>query len=65
MFFEYFQYNSHMFCMLLLILGVNEDVIYEHHHKLVQIGAENPVDIIHEDRWSISHPKWHYYIHVM
>jgi len=51
--------------MLLLILGVNEDVIYEHHHKLVQIGAENPVDIIHEDRWSISHPKWHYYIHVM
>jgi len=48
--------------MLLFILRVVEDVIYEHHHKLIQIGAENAVHVLHEDYWSISHSKWHHYI---
>jgi len=62
---EYCQYNFEIIRMFLPILGADEDVIYEHHHKIVQIGGKNLIHVIHEDCWSISHPKWHYYILVM
>jgi hypothetical protein len=34
--------------MLFLILGVNQDVVDEHYHKLIQIHYKNHVHQIHE-----------------
>jgi hypothetical protein len=35
------QHKPQMFLMLLLILGVNQDIINEHHNKLIQILHKN------------------------
>ena len=54
------QYSSQLVSMLLLILRIDKDVIYEHHYELVQIRYENPVHKIHEGCEGIGEAKRHY-----
>ena len=46
--------------MFFFILGVDQCVINEYHHELVQVIVENPIHVVHENRWSVSHTEWHY-----
>jgi hypothetical protein len=46
-------------------LGVNEDVINEDHHKLVQVRSENAIHIIHENSRSICQSEWHHQVLIM
>jgi hypothetical protein len=39
--------------MLLLILGIYEDIINEHHYKLVKVVHEHTVHQVHEESWRI------------
>jgi hypothetical protein len=45
--------------MLFFILGVDQNVIYEHHYELIQILHEHFVHQVHEIGWSISQSKRH------
>jgi len=51
--------NTEMFGMLVLILGVHENVINEDHNELVKLGHENRIHEIHEIGWSICEPERH------
>jgi hypothetical protein len=53
------QHKPQMLLMLLLILGVNQDVINEHHNKLIQILHKNFVHQIHELGRCIGQSKRH------
>ena len=39
--------------MLLLILGIYEDIINEHHYELVKVVHEHTVHWVHEVSWCI------------
>ena len=52
--------NPQMILMLLLRLGVDQDVVNKDHKKLIQIGLEYPMHEIHECRWSIRQPERHH-----
>jgi hypothetical protein len=41
---ELLQYQVEMFLMFFFILGVNQDIVDEHHHELIQIVHE---DFVH------------------
>jgi len=40
-----------MFSMFLLRSRIYQDIIYEHHYKLIQVGFKNSVNQIHEEGW--------------
>ena len=58
---ECLENNPQMFLMLLLGLGVDQDVVNKNHNKLIQIGLEYPMHEIHECRWRIRRPEGHNY----
>jgi hypothetical protein len=45
--------------MLLLTLGIYEDIIDEHHHKLVEVVHEHTIHQVHEERWRIRQTEGH------
>jgi hypothetical protein len=49
-----------MFCMLFLGLGIYQDVVNEHHHKLVKELHEYLIHDIHEIGRGIGQAKGHY-----
>ena len=50
-----------MILMLLLKLGVDQNVIHKDHDKLIQIGLEYPMHETHECCWRIHQSEGHYY----
>jgi len=46
--------------MFISILGVYQNVIYKHHHKLVQVGSEKSIDKIHKSYKGIGEAKRHH-----
>ena len=52
--------NPQMILMLLLKLGVDQDVVNNDHNKLIQIGLEYPMHEIHECCWRIRQPEGHH-----
>ena len=59
MVFKCLENNPQMILMLLLRLGVDQDVVNKYHNKLIQIGLKYPMHQIHECRWSICQSKKH------
>ena len=57
---ECLENNCQMILMLLLRLGVDQDVVNKYCNKLIQIGLEYPMHEIHECRWSIRQPERHH-----
>ena len=55
--FECLENNPQMILMILLRLGVDQDVVNKDHKKLIQIGLEYPMHGIHECFWSIRQPE--------
>jgi transposase len=51
---EFLQNQMKLFCILLFILGVDKNVIYEHYHELIQILHKHFVHQLHEIGQSIS-----------
>jgi hypothetical protein len=49
--------NAEVFGMLFLVLGVNQNIINEHHYELVKLGHENRIHEIHEIGRSIGEPE--------
>ncbi|KAJ0925180.1 hypothetical protein HanRHA438_Chr04g0156681 [Helianthus annuus] len=45
--------------MLFLTFRVDQDVVYKHDHKLVEVGFAYSVHEIHEYRRRVGHPKGH------
>jgi hypothetical protein len=37
--------------MFLLVLGVDQNIIYEYYHKFIEIWHKDLVHEVHEDRW--------------
>jgi hypothetical protein len=56
---QHLQHKPQMFLMLLLIFGLNQDVINEHHHKLNQVLHKNFVHQIYEVGRCIGQSKRH------
>jgi hypothetical protein len=54
---EFLQNKPQMFLVFLLIPGIHQNIIDEHHHELVKILHEHFIHQIHEISWSISQPK--------
>ena len=54
------QHHSQMGDVFVSVFGSNKDIIYKYHHKLVQIGSENSIHMIHEDRRGIGQAKRHH-----
>jgi hypothetical protein len=54
------QYHLSMIHMLLLTLRVYENIIDEHHHKLVLVIHEHDIHQIHEGSWCICQTKRHH-----
>ena len=48
-----------MFCMICLILRVNQDIIDKHNHELVELGHEYRIHQVHEVGRSIRQSKRH------
>ena len=46
--------------MLLPGLGIDQDVINEHHNESVHIRSENLVHEVHKRHWCIHQSKWHH-----
>ena len=57
---ECLENNSQMILMLLLRLGVDQNVVNKDHNKLIQIGLEYPMHEIHECRWCIRQHEGHH-----
>jgi hypothetical protein len=49
-----------MFGMLLLILGVDEDIIDKDHYEFVELRHKNGVHEVHEVGWGICETKGHH-----
>jgi len=41
------------------IFGLNQDIVYKYHHKLVPIGSKNSIHKIHKGRRGIDQAKRH------
>jgi hypothetical protein len=48
-----------MFCVLFRGLGIDQDIVNEYQHKLVEELHEHLVHEIHEVGWGIGHAKGH------
>src|ERR1044072_3121754 len=53
------QHLSQVLCMFFFTLGVYQDVIDEHHHKLIQERPEHTIHIVHEYRRCVRNSKRH------
>ena len=60
MFSEGLENNPQVILMLLLRLGVDQDVGNKDHNKLIQIGLEYPMHEIHECCWRIRQFERHH-----
>ena len=58
---ECIKNNPQMILMLLLRLGVDQNVVNKDHNGLIQIGLEYSMHEIHECRWRIRQPIGHHY----
>jgi hypothetical protein len=56
---EALENNMQMFSMVLLILGINKNVIDKNHDKLVKLRHKNRIHEIHEVGRSICETKRH------
>nr|GEV43849.1 hypothetical protein [Tanacetum cinerariifolium] len=54
------QYQLKVSFMLLLILEVDQYVIDENDHEVIQVWFAHPIHQIHEYSWCIGQSKWHY-----
>jgi hypothetical protein len=45
--------------MLLLILGIYEDIINKHHYEFVEIVHEHSIHQVHEESWRIRQIEGH------
>src|SRR3954470_17685664 len=54
-----------MLNMIIFTLGIDQNIINEHNHKMIQIIVENPIHILHEYTRCISHTKRHNRILIM
>ncbi|BAT84889.1 hypothetical protein VIGAN_04235900 [Vigna angularis var. angularis] len=54
-----------MLFMLVFSLGIDENIIYEDDHKLIQIGPEYAVHILHEHCGGVRYSKRHHHIFIM
>jgi hypothetical protein len=52
--------NSEMFGMLLLIFGIDKDIIDEDHYEFVELRHKYRVHEVHEIGWSIFETKGHH-----
>ena len=59
------QHNPQMLYMVLIRLRIHQDIVYEHHHKLIQIRMEISIHVFHKYSWRISHPKRHHIIFLL
>jgi hypothetical protein len=53
--------NSEMFSMLLLVFGIDKDIIDKDHYKFVELRHEHGVNEVHEVGWGIRETKGHYH----
>jgi hypothetical protein len=51
-----------MLLVLFLILRIYEDIIDEHHYKLIQIVHEHTIHQVHEESWRIHQTEGYKYI---
>jgi hypothetical protein len=49
-----------MFDMILLVFGIDEDIIDEDHYEFVEIRHNHGVHEVHEVGWDICETKGHY-----
>ncbi|EOX94184.1 Uncharacterized protein TCM_003614 [Theobroma cacao] len=54
------QHDAQMGSMFIIILRINQDVIDEYYHKLIQVWMEHPVHKIHKNCRGISQTKRHH-----
>jgi hypothetical protein len=54
------QDNSKMLDMLLLIFGVDENIINEDHYEFVELRHKHGVHEVHEVGWGICETKRHH-----
>jgi hypothetical protein len=52
--------NSEMFGMLLLIFGIDKDIIDKVHYKFVELRHKHGVHEVHEVGWGIRETKGHH-----
>jgi hypothetical protein len=52
--------NSEMSGMLLLIFGIDKDIINKGHYEFVELHHEHGVHEVHEVGWGIRETKGHY-----
>jgi hypothetical protein len=52
--------NSEMFGMLLLIFGIDKDIIDKDHYKFVELRHKHGAHEVHEVGWGICETKGHY-----
>jgi hypothetical protein len=45
--------------MLLLILGIYENIIDEHHYEFVKVVHEHTIHQVHEESWRIRQTEGH------
>jgi hypothetical protein len=48
-----------MFRVIFLILRIHQDVIYKHHHELVQFGHKHRIHQVHEVRGAVGQAEGH------
>jgi hypothetical protein len=53
------QNDSQMFCMFMVIFGIDQNVVNEDYDKLVQVRLKDSVHIVHKHSWSITQTKRH------
>src|ERR1044072_8533661 len=51
--------------MLLVALGIYENIVNEYHYKQIQKLMKHTVHVVHEDGWCIRDPERHYQVLVM
>jgi hypothetical protein len=52
--------NSEMFGMLLLVFGIDKDIIDEDHYEFVELRHKHGVHEVHEVGWGICETKGHH-----
>jgi hypothetical protein len=52
--------NSEMFGMLLLVFGIDKDIIDKDHYEFVELRHKHGVHEVHEVGWGIRETKGHF-----
>jgi hypothetical protein len=52
--------NSEMFAMLLLIFGIDKDIIDKDHYEFVELRHKHRVHEVHQVGWDICETKGHH-----